>query len=176
MFRLIYLLLALLSLLSSLASCGIPGNSTREFKLPTVTANHDTIFLTDGCGDFWEINDYRETEGFFLSIVSDYGYDPDLLLIVEPDSLTGEILEHRSGAGFVLCERVIGVCLDGNSGDGRILNTKDGFYNYINYTGFDQPYTDGTIILTYLIYDAESDGVDDIADRFDYVLDREDED
>lgn len=60
-------------------------------------------------------------------------------------------------------------------GDGRILNTEDTQYNYISYSGVDDT-RDGTIILTYLLYNPGTDYEDDIMERFDFILDRSYED
>lgn len=115
------------------------------------------------------INDYHALELNFTLDMEDYK-------IYEPDDLTAEILESRMNGDKVIIERVIGKVTDKRSGAGKIINTSDTYYNYISYSNVDFHIEDGTIILTYLIYNPESNAVDDIVDRFDFVLDREWED
>ena len=61
-------------------------------------------------------------------------------------------------------------------GDGRILNTDNERYNYISYNGCDLEYTTGTIIVTYLMYNPNTNYEDDIIERYDYILDKNFED
>lgn len=91
--------------------------------------------------------------------------------IYDASELTGDIIVGRDGK--LIAERCIGVVTDAQSGSGRVLNPYDKEYDYISYSFCDVPYKDGTVIVTYLIYDPYTDGVDDIIDRFDIVLTRE---
>lgn len=49
-------------------------------------------------------------------------------------------------------------------------------YDYISYNGIDFQTYDGTIILTYLVYNPNTTYTDDIIERYDFCLDREFED
>lgn len=117
------------------------------------------------------VNDYTALEeNFTLDIEDKYK-------IYNPDELTEEILINRTKNDTLIIERIIGVVTNKNrKGDGKILNTTDEYYNYINYSNADLPITDGTILLTYCIYNPDSDYTDDIVDRFDFILDRNFED
>jgi len=103
---------------------------------------------------------YSEIEAEFLANFSDYK-------VFDTSELTAEILESRD---CLIIERCIGKVLDAESGDGQVLNTDDGFYDYISYSRCAFPVSDGQIILTYLLYDADGHGVDDISVRYDFVL------
>lgn len=116
-----------------------------------------------------EINTYYALEENFTLDMEDYR-------IYDPDELTTEILTNRMDGDEVIIERVIGKVTNKTTGDGKIINTDEEIYNYISYRNVDFKIADGTIILTYLIYNPESNGEDDIIDRFDFVLDREFED
>ena len=90
-----------------------------------------------------------------------------IVQIYDTGELTAEIIEGRDGA--ILIERTIGVVLN-EDGDGRILNTDDEYYNYISYNSVEDVYP-GDVILTYFIYNPDTDYIDDILLRFDYVID-----
>lgn len=90
------------------------------------------------------------------------------------DDLTAEILQNRVGCGYVVVEKVIGICTNGK-GDGKILNTKKS--GYINYhrthdysTG--KRVKKGDVVLTYLIYNPNSNLIDDVVERIDYIISR----
>lgn len=90
------------------------------------------------------------------------------------DDLTAEILQNRVSCGYVVVEKIIGVCINGK-GDGKILNTKKS--SYINYhrtydysTG--KRVKKGDVVLTYLIYNPNSNLIDDVVERIDYIISR----
>ena len=94
--------------------------------------------------------------------------DLNIIQIYETDDLTAEILENRNGN--IIIEKTIGQVLNEN-GDGIVLNTDDDYYNYISYRYVEGAQT-GDIILTYFIYNPDTSYIDDIMDRFDYIIDR----
>jgi hypothetical protein len=140
----------------------IPETVTEAAETPADATNEPEEYTH-------EINDYHALELNFTLDMEDYK-------IYDPDELTPEILENRMDGDKVIIERVIGKVTDKRSGAGKIINTADTYYNYISYSNVDFHIEDGTIILSYFIYNSESNGVDDISDRFDFVLDREWED
>jgi len=83
------------------------------------------------------------------------------------NELTADILENRGDD--IVIEKIIGVC-ENRKGDGRILNTADPDYDYISYHSVNgvKP---GDVVLTICIYQPGNGYVDDVADRFDYVID-----
>lgn len=90
----------------------------------------------------------------------------ETIVICETDDLTGEMLENRNGIIYI--EVLWGIVLN-DDGDGRVLSTSDPFYNYISYKYVDGA-TTGNIILTYLIYNPETNYVDDVIARVDYII------
>ena len=82
--------------------------------------------------------------------------------------LTTEILETRGDD--LIIEKIIGVCLD-SKGNGQILNSADPNYDYISYRGVPGVHK-GDVIMTLCIYNPGNGYVDDVADRFDYIIDR----
>ena len=95
--------------------------------------------------------------------------------VFDTDELTAEILENRVGCGYVIVEKLIGVC-ENNERDGVVINTKDKQHNYISYRyAFDyctgKKVEKGDVILTYLIYNPKTAWVDDIIERVDYIID-----
>ena len=116
--------------------------------------------------------DYLETEELFLMELEEAGLTDYVLY--DSSELTQEVLTHRQGT--VIMERCIGLVTNGQTGDGEVLNAADPEYAYISYASADAAYRDGTVILTYLIYNPESSAIDDISARHDIVLTREFED
>jgi hypothetical protein len=83
------------------------------------------------------------------------------------NELTADILEARGDD--IVIEKIIGVC-ENRNGDGRILNVADPEYYYISYQGV-KDVDPGDVVLTVCIYQPGNGYGDDIADRFDYVID-----
>lgn len=110
--------------------------------------------------------DSAEMDGGFYSLLAE---ELGIVRIYEPDELTAEILGARKGNGYIIIEKIIGICLDQN-GNGRIINTADQYYNYISYRASKNVHR-GDVVLTYCIYNPDTDGEDDIIERFDYVID-----
>ena len=89
--------------------------------------------------------------------------------IVDSADLSLEDLENRKGK--IIIEKCIGV-VENSDGDGRILNCADPDYYYISYRSVED-FQKGDTILTYFIYNPDTNYADDILERFDYVIDRE---
>ena len=118
-----------------------------------------------------ELNSYEPIELNFVRVLeyeeldTDYTYE-----IYDIDDLTSEILCNRAGTNVLVVGRVIGRVTDGYHG--QIINIGEGVYNYISYKWSDLDITEGTIILSYMIYNPNNNYEDDIINRYDYVLDR----
>lgn len=110
--------------------------------------------------------DYSEAEEFFLK---DFEKRYPNYQIYDSGDLTVEILENRNGK--VVVERCVGIVTDSETGDGMILNTDPDHY-YISYAGVDGV-TDGTVIVSYMVYSTKNNSIDDIEERYDYVASRE---
>lgn len=89
--------------------------------------------------------------------------------IVDSAGLSLEDLENRKGK--IIIEKCIGV-VENSDGDGRVLNCADPDYYYISYRSVED-FQEGDTILTYFIYNPDTNYTDDILERFDYVIDRE---
>lgn len=101
------------------------------------------------------------------SFYKDIAYNLDTVQIVDSENLTEEMLLNRSKDGTIIIERVIGIVLDSDL-NGEIINTDDGYY--INYSHI-KDIKEGDIILSYFVYNPDTNYIDDILYRFDYVLD-----
>ena len=82
--------------------------------------------------------------------------------IYKTSELSNEILEKRNGK--IVIEIVDGVVVDGNG------NGVDSEGNYISYEAIGKVYP-GTQVRSYLIYNPCTNYIDDIIERFDYILD-----
>lgn len=158
------------------------GNSpTEDASSKPQDATGETIGETAFSGNTFIINgaecevaDYYGIEDTFMLELYENGYDN--MLIYDMDDLTADILENRIQSDSIIIERCIGIVTNKEqAGDGIILNTA-AEYNYISYRNVDFEIYSGTIILTYFIYNPGTDYVDDIMERYDFVLDREYED
>ena len=106
----------------------------------------------------------RRSVGFYKKLARKL----EIIRVYDPDELDYDTLVNRDGD--IIIERTIGV-VKNKKRDGKILNTKDKYYNYINYKKV-KGAKKGDIILTYSIYNPESDYEDDIMCRYDYIIDR----
>jgi hypothetical protein len=82
--------------------------------------------------------------------------------VINANDLTAEILESRNGD--IIIERVIGIVTDAENGNGCELNG-----NYISYKSVSE-IKNGDVICTYLVYNPNTNCIDDIAARYDYVM------
>lgn len=103
------------------------------------------------------------------------GYNNIDIYMIQRD-ITENLLLSRTEGNRLIVERAIGIVTNAErQGDGKILNAIDGC-DYISYRNVDFQTCDGTIILTYLIYNPDTTYTDDIIERYDFCLDREFED
>ena len=93
--------------------------------------------------------------------------DLEIVQIYDVDDLDYETLTNRNGN--IIIEKIIGIVLD-EAGNGEILNTNTG-YNYINYKNVKDAQV-GDVVLTYCIFNPDTNYEDDIIDRMDYIIDR----
>lgn len=142
------------------------------------------LFLLSGCapdksepfvtvdinGNVHAISGFGEIEDSLLSLLDAAGAEN--IVLYDCSELSAEILENRQGTTVV--ERCVGLVTDADAGDGKILNTTGGYY--ISYRGVYHPKTEGTLILSYMVYGSDNNYIDDIVERYDFVLSREWED
>ena len=107
--------------------------------------------------------------------------DLELFKVYHTADLTAETLENRNGD--LIIEKIYGIVID-DEGNGKILESNEDFvkahnrdYNgiaehnyYISYKRVEGA-KQGDIILTYCIYNPNSNYSDDIIARFDYIMD-----
>lgn len=89
----------------------------------------------------------------------------DLIEIVDTSQLTIEALENRGDK--LIIERVIGVVTDADTGMGYVIDNPDFYISYASVAGI----SDGDVICTYFIYNPGNSYIDDIVNRFDYIID-----
>lgn len=105
---------------------------------------------------------------FYQMLSEDLG----IIEIYDNSDLTLEMLQNRDGK--IIIEKCIGI-VTSPDGDGMVLNYEDAEHYYINYSGVEN-IREGTVILSYFIYNPDTNYEDDILERFDYVIDRGNED
>ncbi len=107
--------------------------------------------------------DYLEIEELYCMEKEEAGENFGLY---NPDELTAEILTSRTPEQTII-ERCIGI-VEGTDGSGKILNTESP-YDYISYSGV-RSAVPGSVVLTYLTYDPNGTGEDDIITREDFII------
>jgi len=95
-------------------------------------------------------------------------YSTTSIEIWETDDLTLEDIVTRQDRDALVIERLVGTVINEN-GDGKVLNTTDPYYNYISYRSVPGA-RPGDIVVTYCIYDPETDVEDDIIERYDTII------
>ena len=83
--------------------------------------------------------------------------------VYDSSELTEDILANRQGK--LIIEKCIGTVIDDEK-NGAIQNA-DSDYNYISYADVDC--TKGDSVITYLIYNPNTNYTDDVIDRIDFV-------
>lgn len=83
--------------------------------------------------------------------------------ILQTDEVTNKVLTNRKNR-YIVIEIAIGKVLNNNK-DGKVLNTKDRYYNYISYKGI-KGIKKNDKIVTITVY-ANNNEEDNIAIRFD---------
>ena len=164
-------------MLISFASCGAkdtaenqPINAQKQMAAKSI----DEKFTYTINGEQQKITPYYPIEDNYVMNMVEVGYSN--FHIYDSRNVTGGMLANRTKSEKIIIERVIAIITNRNrEGDAKVLNT-NGDYNYISYYGTDLDYTTGTIMITYLMYNPETDYEDDIIERYDYVLDRNFED
>lgn len=76
-----------------------------------------------------------------------------------------EILETRT-SDVIIIERCIGVVIDDSTGEGKLIYD-DPVYNYIYYP---ERFSNWDVVVTYNIYNPETQYTDDILFRFDFKV------
>lgn len=139
---------------------------------PTTDAAPEQGITLSKCLEYGDAQ-WRKTEDSFIKdVLSHIPYEYKLY---DASELSAEVLENRDG--IVIVERCIGFVTDKTTGDGKVLNAYDDDYDYISYRSVtDQKYYDGTVFISYMIYNPENNYIDDITERYDFVLCREWED
>ena len=59
---------------------------------------------------------------------------------------------------------------DADTGEGILLNTEDPNFNFISYRGVYRPISNGSVVLSYMVYSSYNNSVDDIVERYDFVI------
>lgn len=160
-------LLLLMVLFLLLTVCGCTATAPAEVDMPPDEAGI-TLEKCLKYGDY----QWVEIEDLFVEDVlvkMPYEYE-----LYDASELFAEVLENRNG--MVIVERCIGFVINKETGDGRVLNALDENYNYISYRSVAEDYCDGTVFVSYMIYNPDNNYVDDIIERYDFVLSREWED
>lgn len=159
----------------TLSACGqVEPAAENPTETAEATASKSNLTYTFN-GTEHTVQSYVPIEDNYVKDMVEKGYIN--FDIYDTTELTAEMLTDRAVFHRVIVERVIGIVTNKErKGDGLILNTDDDYYNYISYSSVDLDYTTGTIMVTYLMYNPDTNYEDDIIERYDYVLDRNYED
>lgn len=95
-----------------------------------------------------------------------YANNLDLIEVINTNDLTIKELENRNGKLIVEC--LVGEVLDAEIGAGQVLYTDT--FRDINYKSV-KGIQNGDIICTYIIHNPDTNYIDDVIMRFDYIID-----
>lgn len=105
------------------------------------------------------------TEDSTVEFYQELAENLDILQVYDSSKLTIEDLQNRDGKIFI--EECIGV-VTANDGSGKLLNCNSGYY--ISYASVENAEV-GDVVLTYFIYNPDTEYEDDIIARYDYIID-----
>ena len=166
--KLLSIVLVVFIVLLCAAGCASPRvPEPSSSQVPTVFEYRPTNPRLDGF--FCEVDDYTEIEELFIMELTEKGLGS--YQMYDASELTAEILENRNG--ITIIERCVGFVEDSVQGDGVILNAYDPQYNYISYRSCGQEVRDGTILVSYMVYNPDTTYIDDIVERHDFVICRD---
>ena len=155
----------LMAITSMLTYASYKGNEPREMN-DISTREMSTTEMYRINGRLKPVNSYTALEREFISTLPEKGYVSSI--IFDASELTTEMLESRTPE-VVIIERCISIVTNANEeGDGKMLNYDGGYY-----IKHDKGIEDGTIMLTYFVYNPNTQYYDDIIERYDFVLDTE---
>ena len=167
--KIITLIMAITSILT-ISSCKGNDSFTTEMSEKqisvTETKTASTMEMCRINGKWKSVNSYADLEREFISTLPAKGYVSSA--IFDASELTTEMLESRTPE-VVIIERCISIVTNAKEeGDGKVLNYDGGYY-----IKHDKGIEDGTIMLSYFIYNPNTQYYDDIIERYDFVLDTE---
>lgn len=111
-------------------------------------------------------SDYESIEHALVDLLDAAGNKE--IVVYDSSELSAEILENRLGQTVV--ERCIGIVKDVDTGEGILLNTEDPNFNFISYRGVYRPISNGSVVLSYMVYSSHNNSVDNIVERYDFVI------
>lgn len=167
--KLLSILLGFILLLVFAAGC---AKAPSVADAPSTNEPAEQGITLSNCLEYGDAQ-WREIEDCFIEdVLASMPYEYKLY---DASELSAEILENRNG--MVIVERCIGFVTNKTTGDGKVLNAYNKDYDYISCRSVtDQKYYDGTVFISYMIYNPENNYIDDITERYDFVLCREWED
>lgn len=125
--------------------------------------------LSYGCSAKEQVDTIRAIEESLMRQLAASGAEN--IVVYDSSELTAEMLENRNGS--LIVERCIGTVTNAENGDGMMFNSPDPQFSYIGYRRISQPFKNGMVVLSYMVYDPSNNYVDDIYERYDFVLDIE---
>ena len=121
-------------------------------------------------GDLYNTEDYVRIEDFLISGLQSRGFTE--VKIYDSSELSAGVLNSRNDT--VVIERCVGIVTNNTNGDthGVLLNGVEGQGNYISYRNYSGsvPIDNGTIIISYMVYNPDNNYIDDIVERYDFVV------
>lgn len=165
-----FLSIVLVVFIVLLGVVGCSASETSEpssFQVPTVFEYQPADQNPDVLR--YEVGDYTEIEELFIMELTDKGLGS--YRIFDASELTLSMLKHRKGTTII--ERCIGLVSNAQAGDAVLLNPPDDCGYYLSYGSCDQEVCNGTILVSYMVYNPDTDYFDDIIERYDFVICRD---
>lgn len=159
-------LIVFIVLLGVVGCSSLEASEPPSFQVPTVFEYQPLDQSDTLC---YGVGDYTEIEELFIMELTDKGLGS--YRMYDASELTLSMLKHRKGTTII--ERCIGLVSDAQTGDAILLNPPDDCGYYLSYSSCDQEVYDGTILVSYMVYNPDTDYFDDIIERYDFVICRD---
>ena len=159
-------------MVASMSGC----SQVKEAKAKEITYSPEFVYKVPSeaelCEEYMESVGYEYEDTLMLDLIDRFDGE---VCIDDTADITLEDLENRNGK--VIVERCFGVVTSPEL-DGAIMNTPEDEGDYISYRGYTGSETlrEGTLMVTYLVYNPENSYFDDIMERYDCVVSHELED
>lgn len=137
--------------------------SLTKSNTPRISFSHNDAIIT--------VSDYKQFDEIVMSQVSEK-YN-NTIALYDSSELSVKKIETRNGT--VIIERCICYVntFDNGEGSGTILNAFDKDFSYIHFSDMGEEIRKGTIVVSYFVYNPDSNVIDDVSDIYDFVLSRE---
>lgn len=127
--------------------------------------NEDNVSI-----DAYELAEKAIEFNFIPILESEEVSEGEEYVIIDASELSKQTLNRRADEELLVVERVVSRI--NKDGKGEVVNTGGVGKDTLNFRHSGLPITEGDLMLTYRIYNPMTNDVNDVVNRYDYILDR----